>query len=80
MELIGPEVIEKKIEVEKVPEDYQAAKTENESLKKQLSSIQSDLRLLKIEHDLLEKILQRPSDWKRIFKLYENKNGPLTRK
>lgn len=55
LELIGPEVIEKKIEVEKVPEDYQAAKTENESLKKQLSSIQSDLRLLKIEHDLLEK-------------------------
>lgn len=41
--------------MEKVPEDYQAAKTENESLKKQLSSIQSDLRLLKIEHDLLEK-------------------------
>lgn len=49
-----PEVIEKEVVVEKIPADYENLKTTNEQLEKQLSSVRSDLRMKKIQYDLLE--------------------------
>lgn len=49
-----PQVIEKKVVVEKIPADYENLKTTNEQLEKQLSSVRSDLRMKKIQYDLLE--------------------------
>ena len=49
-----PEVIEKKVVVEKVPADYENLKTTNEQLEKQLSSVRNDLKMKKMQYDLLE--------------------------
>ena len=49
-----PEVIEKEVVVERIPADYENLKTTNEQLEKQLSSVRNDLRMKKIQYDLLE--------------------------
>lgn len=49
-----PEVIEKKVVVEKIPADYENLKTTNEQLEKQLSSVRNDLKMKKMQYDLLE--------------------------
>lgn len=49
-----PQVIEKKVVVEKIPADYENLKTTNEQLEKQLSSVRSDLKMKKMQYDLLE--------------------------
>ena len=49
-----PEVIEKEVVVERIPADYETVKATNERLEKQLSSVRSDLRMKKIQYDLLE--------------------------
>lgn len=49
-----PQVIEKKVVVEKIPADYENLKTTNEQLEKQLSSVRNDLKMKKIQYDLLE--------------------------
>lgn len=49
-----PEVVEKKVVVEKIPADYENLKTTNEQLEKQLSSVRSDLKMKKMQYDLLE--------------------------
>ncbi|MDT2597396.1 hypothetical protein [Enterococcus dongliensis] len=50
-----PEVIEKEVVVERIPADYETVKATNERLEKQLSSVRSDLKMKKIQYDLLEK-------------------------
>lgn len=47
-----PQVVEKTVEV--VPSDYEQLKASNNNLQKQLSSVQSDLKMKKIQYDLLE--------------------------
>lgn len=49
-----PQVIEKKVVVEKIPADYENLKTTNEQLEKQLSSVRNDLKMKKMQYDLLE--------------------------
>ncbi|MGX7375262.1 hypothetical protein ACWOEQ_10835 [Enterococcus asini] len=49
-----PEVVEKKVVVEKIPADYENLKTTNEQLEKQLSSVRNDLKMKKMQYDLLE--------------------------
>lgn len=49
-----PEVIEKEVVVEKIPADYENLKTTNEQLEKQLSSVRNDLKMKKMQYDLLE--------------------------
>lgn len=49
-----PEVIEKEVVVERIPADYETVKATNERLEKQLSSVRSDLKMKKIQYDLLE--------------------------
>lgn len=49
-----PQVIEKKVVVEKIPADYETVKATNERLEKQLSSVRNDLKMKKIQYDLLE--------------------------
>ena len=49
-----PQVIEKKVVVEKIPADYENLKTTNERLEKQLSSVRNDLKMKKMQYDLLE--------------------------
>ena len=53
-----PQVIEKKVVVEKIPADYETVKATNERLEKQLSSVRSDLKMKKIQYDLLEQNTQ----------------------
>lgn len=53
-----PEVIEKEVVVERIPVDYENLKTTNEQLEKQLSSVRSDLKMKKIQYDLLEQNTQ----------------------
>lgn len=53
-----PQVIEKEVVVEKIPADYENLKTTNEQLEKQLSSVRSDLKMKKIQYDLLEQNTQ----------------------
>lgn len=50
-----PEVIEKEVVVEKIPDDYEKTKEINQQLEKQLSSIRNDLKMKKMQYDLLEK-------------------------
>lgn len=50
-----PQVIEKEVVVEKVPDDYEKMKEINQQLEKQLSSIRNDLKMKKMQYDLLEK-------------------------
>jgi len=49
-----PEVIEKKVVVEKVPDDYEQVKVLNEQLSKQLVSVRNDLKMKKMQYELLE--------------------------
>lgn len=49
-----PEIIEKEVVVEKIPADYENLKTTNEQLEKQLSSVRNDLKMKKMQYDLLE--------------------------
>lgn len=49
-----PEVIEKEVVVERIPADYETVKATNERLEKQLSSVRNDLKMKKIQYDLLE--------------------------
>ena len=53
-----PEVIEKEVVVERIPADYETVKATNERLEKQLSSVRSDLKMKKIQYDLLEQNTQ----------------------
>lgn len=48
------EVVEKEIVIEKIPADYENLKTTNEQLEKQLSSVRNDLKMKKMQYDLLE--------------------------
>lgn len=48
------EVVEKEIVIEKIPDDYENLKTTNEQLEKQLSSVRNDLKMKKMQYDLLE--------------------------
>lgn len=54
MSVQQPEVVEKKVVVEKIPADYKNLKTTNEQLEKQLSSVRNDLKMKKMQYDLLE--------------------------
>ncbi|HIZ53092.1 MAG TPA: DUF3102 domain-containing protein [Candidatus Enterococcus avicola] len=47
-----PQVVEKTVEV--VPSDYEQLKASNNDLQKQLSSVQNDLKMKKMQYDLLE--------------------------
>lgn len=49
-----PQVVEKEVVVEKIPADYENLKTTNEQLEKQLSSVRNDLKMKKMQYDLLE--------------------------
>lgn len=49
-----PEVIEKKVVVEKAPDDYEQVKVLNEQLSKQLVSVRNDLKMKKMQYELLE--------------------------
>lgn len=54
MSVQQPEVVEKEIVIEKIPDDYENLKTTNEQLEKQLSSVRNDLKMKKMQYDLLE--------------------------
>lgn len=54
MSVQQPEVIEKEVVVERIPADYENLKTTNEQLEKQLSSVRNDLKMKKMQYDLLE--------------------------
>src|SRR5699024_10756022 len=47
-----PQVVEKTVEV--APSDYEQLKASNNNLQKQLSSVQNDLKMKKMQYDLLE--------------------------
>ena len=47
-----PQVVEKTVEV--APSDYEQLKASNNDLQKQLSSVQNDLKMKKMQYDLLE--------------------------
>lgn len=49
-----PQVIEKEVVVERIPDDYEKIKLTNEQLERKLSSVRSELRMKKIQYDLLE--------------------------
>ena len=54
MSVQQPEVVEKEVVVERIPADYENLKTTNEQLEKQLSSVRNDLKMKKMQYDLLE--------------------------
>lgn len=49
-----PQVIEKEVITEKIPDDYEQLKQTNQSLNEQLNNISSELKLSKTKYDLLE--------------------------
>lgn len=72
-----PEVIEKEVVVEKVPSDYEEIKTLNEQLAKQLESVKSDLKMKKIQYDLLEQNTASAKELERNIESLRNKEKSI---
>lgn len=49
-----PQIIEKEVVIEKIPEDYQTIKERNRNMEEQLSRLTNDLKLARIKYELLE--------------------------
>ena len=72
-----PQVIEKEVVVEKVPDDYEKTKEINQQLEKQLSSIRSDLKMKKIQYDLLEQNTQSAKSLEANIKALQQKEKSI---